>query len=202
MHAAAWVTVKVLPAIVSVPVRLVVRVLAATVNPVDPEPVPEAPLFTVIQLAPLVAVQPQPAVVVTVDEPVPPVATTDWLFGEIAKEQAAACVTVNVAPAIVSVPVRPVVRVFAAMLNAAVPEAAPVAPPVTVIHAALLMVAQVHPAVAVTALLPVPPAAEIDWLPGEMDGVQPMAVKENAFERVEKAIKRIEEAIDKFKKLN
>jgi hypothetical protein len=51
---------------VSVPVRLDVVVFAATVNPVDPEPVPDAPLFTVIQVAPLAAVHPQPAVVVTV----------------------------------------------------------------------------------------------------------------------------------------
>src|SRR5204862_6375654 len=116
---------------------------------------------------------------------VAPAAATDWLCGEVEEAQAPACVTVKVAPAIDNVPVRPVVAVFAAMENDAVPEAVPVAPPVTVIHAALLRAAQVHPAVAVTAVLPVPPAAETVWLPGEMDGVQPIAVKENAFERAE-----------------
>jgi hypothetical protein len=48
----------------------------------------------------------------------------------------------------------------------------------------------VHPAVAVTALLPVPPAAATDRLPGEIDGVQPIAEKENVFERVESPCRR------------
>ena len=71
-----------------------------------------------IHVAPLVAVQPQPAVVVTADRARRrPPAATDWLVGEIENEQAApACVTVNVDPAIVSVPVRLVVAVFAATL--------------------------------------------------------------------------------------
>ena len=82
-HAAAWFTVKVVPAMVRVPERVVVAVFAAMVNPVEPEPVPDAPLLIVIHDAPLVAVQAQPAVVVTVDEPVPPEAAADWLVGEI-----------------------------------------------------------------------------------------------------------------------
>jgi hypothetical protein len=72
---------------------------------------------------------------------------------------AAACVTVNVAPAIVSVPVRPVVPVLAATLKPTVPDPDPDAPPVTVIHAALLTALHAQPAPAVTVLLPVPPAA-------------------------------------------
>jgi len=67
-------------------------------------------LLTAVQL------QPVPAVTVTV-----PVAATDVVkfdeVGEIANVQGApACVTVNVWPAIVSVPVREVVLVFAATL--------------------------------------------------------------------------------------
>jgi hypothetical protein len=72
---------------------------------------------------------------------------------------AAACVTVNVAPAIVSVPVRPVVTVFAATLNPTLPGPDPDAPLVSVIQAALLLAVHAQPAPAVTVLLPVPPAA-------------------------------------------
>ena len=63
------------------------------------------------------------------------------------------------APAIVSVPVRAVVDVFAATVKLALEEPEPVAPLVTVIHAALLVVLQAQPEPAVTAVLPVPPAA-------------------------------------------
>jgi len=75
------------------------------------------PLLIVTQVDPLDAVQLQLPDVVTVTEPVPPPAGSDWLVGEIENEHdAAACVTVYVCPAIVSVPVRGVVRVFAATL--------------------------------------------------------------------------------------
>ena len=75
---------------------------------------------------------------------------------------AAACVTVNVAPAIVSVPVRVVVAVLAATLKDVVPLPKPIAPPVTVIHDALLAADHAQPRPAVTVLLPVPPAAVND----------------------------------------
>jgi len=79
--AAAWFTVKVFPAMVTVTERVVVAVFAAALNPVDPEPLPLAPLVTVTHDPPLTEVQPQPAVVVTATEPVPPAAGTDWLVG-------------------------------------------------------------------------------------------------------------------------
>ena len=104
--AAASVTVNVLPAIVSVADLADVAVLAAAVYPTLPLPLPLAPLVIVTHDAPLVAVQVHPAVVVTVTVPVPPAAGSDWLAGEIVYEHAAACVTVNVLPATVSVPVR------------------------------------------------------------------------------------------------
>ena len=85
---------------------------------------------------------------------------------------AAACVTVNVAPAIVSVPVRLEATVFAATVNVTEPLPEPVAPPVTVIHAALLAAVHAQPVPAVTVLLPLPPAAVNDWLSGEIDGLQ------------------------------
>ena len=73
-----------------------------------------------------------------------------------------AWVTVNVLPAIVSVPVRPVVDVFAADVKLTVPLPVPAAPAVTVIHAALLTAVHAHPVPAVTVVLPAPPAAPID----------------------------------------
>ena len=81
--AAAWLTVKVRVAIVSVPVRAV-PVLAATVKPTDPLPVPVAPDVIVIQDALLFAVHRHALVVVTATGvPVPPAAATFWLVGAI-----------------------------------------------------------------------------------------------------------------------
>ena len=77
--------------------------------------------------------------------------------------------TLKVAPAIVSVPERLVVAVLAATLKEVVPGPVPLAPPVTVIHAALLAAVHAHPAPAVTVLLPVPPAAAKVSLVGEIE---------------------------------
>ena len=160
--AAASVTVNVFPAIVTVPDRVAVAVFAAAVNPTLPAPLPLAPLEIVTHDVAVVAVQPQPVVVVTVTVPLPPAAGSDWLTGEIVNEQDAACVTVNVEPAIVSVPTRVVAAVFAATLNVTVPLPEPAAPVLTVIHVTLLAAVQAHPAPAVTVLLPVPPDAVND----------------------------------------
>ena len=169
--AAACVTVNVAPAIVSVPVRVEATVFAATLKPTVPLPDPVAPLVTVIHAALLAAVHAQPVGIVTSLLPVPPAAVKDWLVGEIdAVQLAAACVTVNVAPAIVSVPVRIDATVFAATLKPTVPLPDPVAPLVTVIQAALLAAVQVHPVAADTALLPLAAAAVKDWLVGEIEG--------------------------------
>jgi hypothetical protein len=73
----ACVTVNVCPPTVIVPVRLALPVLAATLNDTVAVPVPLAALVTVIQLAVLDAVHAQPAMVVTVNDPVPPAAGTD-----------------------------------------------------------------------------------------------------------------------------
>ena len=83
-------------------------------------------------------------------------------------QAAAACVTVNVVPAIVSDPLRLVVTVFSATLNPALPAPEPDAPLVTVIHGALLLAFQAQPGPAVTGLLPVPPAAVNAAVVGEM----------------------------------
>jgi hypothetical protein len=161
-------------------------VLAATVNVTGPEPVPDAPLEIVIQPADSVVVQAQFDEVVTVVEAVPPAATTVWLVGDIAYEQAAAaCVTVKVAPAIVSVPVRCVVAVLAATLKETVPLPVSLAPAVTVIQELLLTAVHAHVLPAVTVALPVPPAATTDWLVGDTDGAHVTGgVNANVLERV------------------
>jgi hypothetical protein len=70
---AAWVTVNVCVAIVSVPVRAA-PVFAAMLKPTDPFPVPDAPDVTVSHGALLTAVHTQAAPAVTLDVPVPAVA--------------------------------------------------------------------------------------------------------------------------------
>src|SRR3954468_14281135 len=112
---AACVTDTLLPATVSVVDLVSVVVLAATEY--DTLPFPEPEPVSVTQVTGLEAAQVQPACVLTVI--VPPVAVPAGVSasGATVNEQAAACVTVNVAPAIVSVPVREDVAVFAAILK-------------------------------------------------------------------------------------
>jgi hypothetical protein len=111
----AWVTVNVLPAIVTVPVRGDTDVFAAELKLTEPLPAPDAPAVTVSQLSLLTAVQAQPAGAVTVTVPVPPFDTTLCDVGEIVSVQVMpAWLTVKVLPAIVSVPVRDEIDVFAA----------------------------------------------------------------------------------------
>ena len=134
-----------------------------------PVPLPLAPLVTVSHdVLLLTPVHAQPANVVTVVEPVPPVAATDWLAGSSANVQdVAACVTEKVCPAIVSEPLRCVAFGFAAALNATVPVPLPLAPLVTVSHDVLLLTpVHAQPANVVTVVEPVPPAAATDWLVG------------------------------------
>jgi len=81
-------------------------------------PLPLAPALIVIHASLLTAVQLQPVAAVTVTVPV--VATADVRFDEIGAivnvHGAPACVTVNVCPPMVIVPVRDVVPVLAATL--------------------------------------------------------------------------------------
>ena len=109
------VTRKLLPAITRKAVLPSVVVLAAAVNPTLPEPVPAAPLEIVTHVAPLVAVQLHPGVVVTLTVPLPPAADSDRLAGVIAYAQdVAAWLTENVLPPTVTVPLRATVPGFAA----------------------------------------------------------------------------------------
>jgi len=107
----------------------------------------------------LVAVQSHPAVVVTAIVFVPPTAGTDWKSGVTLKahDDAEACVTVNVCPAIVSVPVRVVPVEFAAAEKVTSPFAVPDAPAVMVSQVALLVAVHVHPLAELTVTEPEPP---------------------------------------------
>src|SRR5262245_17497524 len=96
-------------------------------NATAPLPDPVAPPVIVIHGALLVAAHVQPTPVVTFTVPVDAVSGAFWVVGAIEYVQAtAACVTVNVWPAIVAVPVR-CAPVFAAMLYPTAPLPDPVA---------------------------------------------------------------------------
>jgi hypothetical protein len=72
-------------------------VFAATLKLTVPLAEPLEPAVTVAQLAPLVAVQAQPVIVVTATLPVPPLAANACVNGEMLDEQLApGCVTVKV----------------------------------------------------------------------------------------------------------
>jgi hypothetical protein len=73
--------------------------------------------LSVSQDALLEALHVQPAGLVTLTLPLPAVDPADWVFAEsVVVHDCAACVTVNVPPAIVIVPVRADCAVLAAML--------------------------------------------------------------------------------------
>ena len=110
-----WVTVKVWPPMVRVPVLEVLPVLAVTVYVTDPFPEPLLPELMAIQETVLLAVQLQPAPAVTLTVPVPPTEAKPLLVGEIEYVQLlpAAWVTVKVWPAIVMVPVLEVLLLLA-----------------------------------------------------------------------------------------
>ena len=139
---------------VSVPVLGEVDVFAAIEKATVPFPEPLAPDVMVSQEALLVAVQAQPAVVVTVAllELAPAAGLKE--VGDTLKEQgAAAWVTVTVCPATVSVPMRDVVAGLAAIEKATVPVPVALGPEVIVSHAELLAANHVQPAVVVTVVL-------------------------------------------------
>lgn len=174
LHAlAACVTVNVRPAIVRVPVRGALLVLGATVKFAEPLPEPFAPAVTVIHAALLAAAHVHPVVVVTVADPLPPAAATDWLVGARVKLQAAAaCEIVNVCEAIVRVPVRADGFGLAAALKPTNPLPLPLAPLVTVIQLAFETADHVQPEPAVTPTLPVVTPEPTDCPVELMDGAQ------------------------------
>lgn len=158
------------PATVSTPERDWVFGFAVNEYVTVPEPVPLAPLVIDIHDTALEAVQLHPAVVVTVTVPVPAAPVTEAAVGETVKTHGTpACVTVNVTPAMVSVPVRDEVEVLAATLNVTPPLPDVFGPPpaVTVIHEALLVADQEQPVGIVTETTRVPPAEASESLVDE-----------------------------------
>jgi hypothetical protein len=145
---------------VSVPLRAG-PVFAAALKLIDPLPLPDDALVIVSQFALLVAFHAQPLAAVTATVPVPPPAAIDWLPGAMEKLQPAACVTVNGFPAIVTVALR-AAPVFALTEKLTVPSPVALAPLVIEIHGTSSVAVHAQLAPAVTATLPVPPAAAID----------------------------------------
>ena len=74
---------KVLLAIVTVPVRGAVPGFAATLSVTVPGPTPAAPVVTVIHVSLLTAVHAHPAALLTVTVTEPPVPDSDWPDGAI-----------------------------------------------------------------------------------------------------------------------
>jgi hypothetical protein len=153
-------TVKVCPAMVIEPVRCAVPVFAATTTLTLPVPVPDPPEPTLSQAALLVVLQVQVLPAVTATATDSPAAGEVRVVGEIAYVHAVpAWVTLNVWPAMVIVPVRCAVLVFAATMTPTVPLPVPVAPEPIVNQAALLVLLHAHVLPAVTPTATGSPAA-------------------------------------------
>lgn len=166
---AVWVTVNVFPAIVSVPVRDAPLLFVATTNVTVALPRPGPALMIATQATLLAASHGQLASAVTLLLPNPPSDVNDRLEGEIDVVQVdtADCVTVNVVAAIVRVPVRAVVPVLGATVNATLPGPDPLPPEVIEIHEALLLASHGQAGPVVTMLLLLPPVGSKVWLDGE-----------------------------------
>jgi hypothetical protein len=150
---------------VSVPLRRFPG-FEATAIATAPFPVPLAPDVIVIQESPLVAVQEHPAALETEIVAVPPDGATVSDVGLTEYEQAtAACVTANVWPAIVAVPVR-ADPMFAEMFATTVPLPVRLAPAGITIQDALLVAVHAQPLAADTEIEGLLPDASTDWLVG------------------------------------
>jgi hypothetical protein len=170
--AAACVIVKVRPPAVTVAVRVVAAVFAATANATVPLPAPEAPPVMLTQDAlSVAAVHAQlSAEAVSAMEPVPPEAGRFCAEGEIEKVHAtgaAACVTVNVLPATMMVPLR-LVPELASTRYSTDPLPLPDAPDVMVSQLVAAAAVQVQPDPATTRIVPVDASGTTLLLDGEM----------------------------------
>lgn len=167
-HPPGWVTVMVRPATETVPVRCADPWLTATTIPTLPAPVLVALPLMPSQFVPLVADHEQPLAVDTVTVAVSPPAGEVRLEGEMAYVQgaaaAAAWLTANERPAMVSVADRDVDAVLAATLKATVAVPLPLAPDVIVIQPAGLAADHAQPLTAFTVTDPVEPAAGTEAL--------------------------------------
>src|SRR6185312_13244974 len=138
-----------------------------------PFPEPAAPAVMESHVSLLVAVHVHPIGALTATSLLPPAAAKAVPPGEIVSLQGTpSCVALNVLPAIVTLPLRGVMPGFAAAFNVTVPVPDPVDPAVTVIHEALLVAPQVHPASAVTATVLDSPSGAKSFEPGAIVSVQ------------------------------
>jgi hypothetical protein len=169
VHGAGWFTVSVWPPMVTVPLRAEPAFAAAVIRTV-PGPLPDDPSATVIQSVLFeTAVHAHPAVVVTLVVASPPPAGTSTEGGvSVNAHGAAACITVNVRPAIATVPVRAAPGLLDT-LRVTEPAPMPVAPAATVIHDAVVAAVQLHDAPADTVTAVGPPAAGIDAFDGSIE---------------------------------
>jgi hypothetical protein len=169
----ACATVNVWPAIVTAPERPLVLVFAAMFTVTVPAPLPEAPAPIVSQAVVLLDVHVQPPGEVTDTVALWADGTAEYAAGAIAYVHGApACVTVNVWPATVIVPVRGAFVGLAATATVTVPEAVPLAPDETVSQPAALVALQVQPLAAVTDVVVDWAVASSDRLAGEIAKVQ------------------------------
>jgi hypothetical protein len=128
-------TVKVCPPITIVPERAAPVAFASTVYCTTPFPDPDAPEVTTIHETELTAVQLHAALVATVTDPLPtdiPIVRSRGVSTIVHPES---CVTVTACPPTETVPLR-AGPVFAATERSTEPLPVPLAPAVTVIHAA------------------------------------------------------------------
>ena len=136
------------------------EVLVAALKVTVPLPEPVAPPLILSHEALLEAVHAHPLATVTAVVDDPPADVSVREVGDTPKVQAEpVCVTVTVWPATVRVPIRCEGDVFAVALKVTVPLPEPLAPPLMVSHAALLVAVQAQPLAAVTAVLDDPAAA-------------------------------------------
>lgn len=163
-HDPAWMTVKVWPAMVAVPVRDG-PVLADALIVTEPLPEPVPTPATASQATLLAAVHEHAGSETwTATVVVPPAGVIDCEVGWMAKlhcvAPGAGCVTANVWPPIVSGAIR-ATPVFGATEKSTVPLPFPLEPDVIVTHGAPLVAVQAQPLSVVTETLPVPPPAAI-----------------------------------------
>jgi hypothetical protein len=150
---------------VSVPLRCDPFGFPVALKLTVPLPLPLAPLVIVShEVALLTAVHAQPPAAVTAVEPVAPPNAMEALVGAIAYVQvAAACVTVNVCPPTVNVPLRCDAFGLAVALKLTAPLPLPLAPLVIVSQdVSLLTAVHAQPPGEVTVVEPVPPAEATD----------------------------------------
>jgi len=139
----------------------------ATRNDTVPLPLPEEVPVNVIHDTVLEALQLQPGAAVTVTVPVPPAPGIECARGSTSNEQPGDCLTVNVRPAMTSVPVLAGPSVGATRIRTG-PGPLPDAPSVTVIHGALDSAVQGQPGDVATLTVVSAPDADTACSTGEM----------------------------------